>query len=365
MPSKNGSQLTDRFRQRAMGFVIASGRLLIPTVAIAFTVVSANAQTAASFYQGKQINFVVSSSAGGGFDSFARLIARHIQKHMEGRPSFLVQNMPGAGGVRAANFLYAAAPRDGTTIGLFQNTVPLEPLYGNKLALFDVNKMQWLGSPSQEFAVFAIWHSVPINTIEDARTHELVIGAPGSNSSPAFYGRLFRSIFGIRMKILAGYPGESEALLAMEQRENDGNTSAYWSSLKATHPDWITQRKLKFLLQYGAHPLPELKGVPFALDLIKDPVKRDMMEVASAPLLLGRPIAAPPKVPPERIAALRKALTDTFRDPAYLADCAQVGLECGDPATAIDITKGLMRAYNASPEVVRNLRQIYQAGSSE
>lgn len=339
-------------------------RLVFAATAVLLSGVAASAETPAEFYQGKQINFVVSSSAGGGFDSFTRLIARHMQKHMAGAPGFVVQNMPGAGGVRAANFVYAVAPKDGTTIGLFQNTVPLEPLYGNSQALFDANKLQWLGSPSQEFAVFAIWHSVPVDTIDDAKTHELVIGAPGANSSPAFYGRVFQAVFGIRLKILAGYPGTAEALLAMQQHENDGSTSAYWSSLKATHPDWIAQKQLKFLLQYGAHPLSELAGVPFALDLIKDPAKREMMEIASAPLALGRPIAVPPGVPAERIEALRKALADTFKDPDYLADCAGVGLECDDPVTAQTITEGLMRAYSASPEVVRELRQIYEAGAA-
>src|SRR3954451_17592618 len=205
--------------------------------ALAVSALSASAQTPAEFYKDKQIKFVVSSSVGGGFDTYTRLIARHMQKHMAGGPAFVVQNMAGAGGLRAANFVYSLAPKDGTTIALFQNSVPFEPLYGNKQATFDANALQWLGSPSQEFAVFAIWHTVPVDKIEDARTHELIVGAPGSNSSPAFYGRLFRSVFDIKIKILAGYPGAAEALLAMERRENDGNSSAYWSSLKAVRAD--------------------------------------------------------------------------------------------------------------------------------
>jgi tripartite-type tricarboxylate transporter receptor subunit TctC len=276
----------------------------------------------------------VSSSAGGGFDTYTRLIARHIQKHMPGKPTLVVQNMPGAGGVRAANFLYSVAPKDGTVIALFQNTVPFEPLYGNKQAQFDANRLQWLGSPSQEFAVFAIWHSVPVDNIEDAKTHELVVGAPGSNSSPAFFGRVFQAVFDIKIRILAGYPGATEVLLGTERRENDGNSSAYWSSLKAIRPDWIADKKLKFLLQYGAHPHPELKGVPYALDLIGHPLKRELMQVASAPLALGRPIAAPPDVPAERIAALRTALAETFRDPAYLSECATLRLECDGAVAA-------------------------------
>jgi tripartite-type tricarboxylate transporter receptor subunit TctC len=334
-------------------------------IALLLSAQPADAQTPVEFYKDKQIRFLVSSSAGGGFDTYTRLIARHIQKHMSGNPAFVVQNMAGAGGLQAANFLYSVAPKDGTTIALFQNTIPLEPLYGNRQALFDANKFQWLGSPSQEFAVFAIWHTVPVDRIEDAKSHELVIGAPGSTSSPAFYGRVFQAVFDIKIKIIAGYPGASEALVAMEKRENDGNSSAYWSSLKAIRPDWIADKKIKFLLQYGPHPHPELAGVPYALDLIKDPIKHELMEVASAPLALGRPIAAPPGVSSDRVTALRTALADTFKDPDYLAECSTLRLECDEPVAGPTIADGLARAYDASPEVVRELRQIYQAGGSK
>jgi len=345
------------------------GRLIggaaLAGTALVLAVLPARAQAPAEFYRDKQVKFVVSSSVGGGFDTVTRLIARHVQKHMAGRPSFVVQNMPGAGGVRAGNFLATVAPRDGTTIALFQNTVPFEPLYGNRQALFDATKLAWLGSPSQEFAVFAIWHTVPVDRIEDARTHELVIGAPGSSSSPAFFGRVFQAVFDIRIKIIAGYPGAAEVLLGTERRENDGNSSAYWSSLKAIRPEWIAEKKLKFLLQYGAYPHPELKGVPYALDLIADGAKRELMAVAQAPLALGRPIAAPPDVPADRVAALRAALADTFRDPDYLAECAALRLECDEPVAAPAITERLAQAYGASPDVVRALRQIYQAGETK
>lgn len=321
----------------------------------------AGAQTAADFYRDKQITFVVASSPGGGFDTYTRLIARYLPKHLPGSPAVVVQNMPGAGGVRAANFLYSVAPKDGTTIALFQNTVPLEPLYGNKQALFEAAKFEWLGSPSREFAVFAIWHTVPVNSIEDAKKHELVVGAPGSNSSPAFYGRLLEAVFGVKIRILAGYPGAAEVLLGMERGENDGNSSAYWSSLKAIRPNWIAEKKLKFLLQYGPHPIPGLEDVPFALGLIADPFKRELMEVASAPLGLGRPIAAPPGVPRNRVEALRKALAETFADPDYRSECARLRLDCEEPVPGEMIADGLTRAYAASPEVIRELRRIYSA----
>ena len=345
--------------------LICGAALTVQAAALLSVAAPANAQAPAEFFRDKQVKFVVSSSAGGGFDTVTRLIARHVQKHMAGRPSFVVQNMPGAGGVRAGNFLASIAPKDGTTIALFQNTVPFEPLYGNKQALFDPNALSWLGSPSQEFAVFAIWHTVPVDTIADARTHELVIGAPGSNSSPAFFGRVFHAVFDIRIRIIAGYPGAAEVLLGTERRENDGNSSAYWSSLKAIRPEWIAEKKLKFLLQYGAYPHPEIKGVPYALDLISDTTRRDLMAVAQAPLALGRPLAAPAGIPDDRLAALRTALAETFRDPDYLAECSALHLECDEPVTAAAITERLRQAYGASADVVRSLREIYQAGEAK
>jgi tripartite-type tricarboxylate transporter receptor subunit TctC len=337
-------------------------RVLLAAAAV--VLISREAEAQGNFYEDKQINLIVSSAPGGGFDTYARLIARHITRYIPGRPHVIVQNMPGAGGLRAANFLYAMAPKDGTTIGLVQNTVPVEPLYGNKQAQFDATKFNWLGSPNQEVAVLAIWHTVPVDVIEDAKKHELVIGASGSNSSSAFYARVFEAVFDIKIKVLAGYKGAAEALLAMERGENEGNTSAYWSSLKSTRHDWIKDKKIKFVFQYGAKPHPELAGVPFALDLIKDPIKSEIMTVAQAPLGLGRPLLAPPEVPADRVAILRKALADTFKDAAYTDECEKLRLESDAPASGEDIAENLARAYKASPEAVRQLQEIYQSGQN-
>jgi tripartite-type tricarboxylate transporter receptor subunit TctC len=342
-------------RARFHMFAVATAAILVSA--------SADAETPAEFFKEKQINVIVSSDVGGGFDAYARMIARHITPHMPGNPPFVVQNMPGAGGLRAANSLYSVAPKDGTTIGLVQNTVPLEPLYGNTQASFNANHFQWLGSPNQEVAVLAIWYTVPVDTIEDAKKHQLIIGASGSSSSSAFYARVFEAVFDIKIKIIAGYKGAADALLAMERGENEGNTSAYWSSLKSMRPDWIKDKKIKFVFQYGAKPHPELNGIPFALDLIKDPIRREIMDVASAPLGLGRPILGPPGIPADRVDALRKALTDTFQDTEYRAECAKLRLECDAPATGSEIAETLARAYAASPEAVRRLQQIYHAGT--
>ena len=243
--------------------------------------------------------------------------------------------------------------------------MPFEPLYGNKQALFDANKLQWLGSPSQEFAVFAIWHTSPVNKIEDAKTHELVVGASGSNSSSAFYGRLFRAVFDVKIKILAGYAGAAEALLAMERGENDGNSSAYWSSLKAIEPDWIADKKIKFLaaIWLASASRTQRRAVCARPDQGSGQARAD--GGGAGPARLGPTDRRSSRVPPDRVAALRTALAETFRDPDYLAECAPMRLECDDPITAQTVTDALTHAYNATPEVVRELRQIYQSGDSK
>jgi hypothetical protein len=332
-------------------------------VAFAGTAASADAQSVADFYKDKQVKLVISSAVGGGYDAYARTISRYWGKHLPGNSVIVPQNMPGAGGVKAGNFLYGAAPKDGLTIGALQNTVPFEPLLGNDKALFDSTKFNWLGSPSQEIGVLTVWHTVPVNTIEDAKKHQLILGASGANSTPAFYARVLQAVFDIKIKLIVGYPGQTEALLGTERGENEGYPSAFWSSLKVVKPDWIKEKKIKFIVQYGLAPSPELKDVPFALDLIKNPEDKQLMEVASAQLALGRPILTPPDVPADRVKTLRDSLWATFKDKSYLADCAKQRLECDAPVTGDQMQDILKRAYGAPKAVLTRLRDIYEAGS--
>lgn len=323
---------------------------------------SADAQEVADFYRGKQLNLVISSPPGGGYDTYARTIARHVGRHIPGNPTLVAQNMPGAGGVKAGNWLYSVAPKDGLTIGNLQNTVPFEPMYGNKQALFDVAKFNWLGSPSKEVALLTVWHTVPVNSLEDAKSRELVLGASGANSTPAFYARVLTAVFGVKIRLIAGYPGQTASLLAMEKGENDGYASVFWSSIKTVRPDWVRDRKIKFLVQMALEPHPELAHVPFALDLIKNPEDRSLMELASGQLAIGRPVLAPPEVPPARVAALRAALAQTFIDGGFRADCEKQRLECDSPLGGEQMQALLQRLYGAPAPVVARLQRIYNAG---
>jgi tripartite-type tricarboxylate transporter receptor subunit TctC len=322
----------------------------------------ARADSVADFYKGKTVTITVGTEAGNSYDVYTRTLARHLSRHTPGNPSFIVQNAPGAGGLNNANAVYNVASKDGLSLGQVQNTVPFEPFYGNQNARFDATKMNWLGTPGRETGLLIVWHTVPVNSLADAKSRGLVLGATGVTSTPAFYARVITAMFGIPVKLIAGYKSQSESFLAMERGENDGYSSTFWSSLKLAHPEWISDKKIKMLLQYGGEPAPELKDVPFATDILTNPEDKRLMLIASAPLALGRPIFAPPGVPAERVAALRKAAADTYRDSEYLADCAQQRLECTKPASGAEITDLLSAAYAAPAATRKRLQDIYFSG---
>jgi tripartite-type tricarboxylate transporter receptor subunit TctC len=334
--------------------------LLPIAAALALSLVGgAHAQDVASFYRGKTVKVIVSTTTGNGYDSYGRTVARHLAKHLPGNPTMLPQNMPGAGGITAANHFYNLAEKDGTVIGLLQNTVPFEPLYDNKAARFDATRFNWLGSPNSEISLLLIWHTVPVETIQDLRSHEVTMAASGANSTPAFYGRLINELLHTRMKIISGYPGQGEAFLAMENREVDGYPTTFWSSLKTIKPGWIRDHQVKALLQYAGEPSPQFKNVPFGPDLTDNDEDKQLFLLAATSLTVGRPFLAPPGVPPERVAALRRAFSDMFADPDFQADLKKQNLDEDQPKSGAELAAIITRMYAAPPELVERLRKIY------
>src|SRR5437763_11514467 len=254
----------------------------------------AKADAIADFYRARTVTVVVSSSAAGGYDTLARVVARYMGRHLPGNAVFIVRNMPGAGGITATNFLYNNADRDGSVIGLVQNNTPFEPLFGTKEARYDPVHFNWLGSPSSETAMVLIWHSVPVNSLADLKEREVAVGVSGANSTPAFFTRLLNPTLGTRMKPINGYPGQNDVLLAMERGELDGHPRAFFSSVRSTRPTWLAQKTAKAIVQCGPEKLAELRDVPFAPDLVASDDDRLVMQAAFAPLALGRPFLMPP-----------------------------------------------------------------------
>lgn len=324
---------------------------------------AARADPVTDFYRGATVTMIVSTSAGGGYDTLARAIARHLAAHIPGHPTIVVRNMPGAGGIIATNYLFAAAPRDGSVLGLIQSDPPLEPLFGTGEARFDATKFNWLGTPSVETAMVLVWHTVPVNSVDDLRTRVTEMGASGANSTPAFYARLLNAVLGTRMKVIPAYPGQNDAFLAMERGELDGYPSVFYSALSSTRPTWLPEHKAKAIVQYGADKLPALGNVPFAPDLVSNADDKLAMQVAFAPLALGRPLLMPPDVPTARLGAMREALKATFADPAFLADAQKIGLQVNSPRGGDHLVRVIERAYQAPARIIARLREIQGAGN--
>ena len=316
------------------------------------------AQPVAGFYAGKTITLVVGGSVGGGYDTLARAIARSLGKQVPGNPTVVVRNMPGAGGIIATNYLYNAAEKDGTVLGLVENSTPLAPLFGTKEARYDATKFGWLGTPSIEAGLVLLWHSVPVNSVDDLRAHVTTVGASGVHSTQAFYSRLLNSTLGSKMKIINGYAGLNDSFLAMERGEIDGSPSVFYSALTSTRPAWLPDHLAKVIVQYGPERLQELPDAPFAPDLVTNPDDKLLMEAAFAPMALGRPLAMPPGIPSDRLAAMRKALADVFADSEFKAAADKSGLIVNAPRTGEQLQDVINHAYGSPSRVVDRLRQL-------
>jgi tripartite-type tricarboxylate transporter receptor subunit TctC len=334
------------------GLALAGAIMLAPA--------AAKADAVADFFKGKVVRLVVAYPPGGGYDVYARALAQVLPRHLPGNPAVIVQYMPGAGSLTATNYLYAAAEKDGTVVLAPSNSAAFAPLQGVDGAKFDPTQFNWIGSPSKETGILIVWHTAPVDAVADLRSREITLGTSSANASSGFYGRVLNAALSLRMKLVRGYRGSTESFLAMERGEVDGYASAFWNSLKSTKPDWLRDRKVKLLLQYGVEPNPELAGVPFARDLAAADDDKILLDVANAPLAFGRPFVLPPGVPAERVAAWRKAFLDSYRDPALIAEAARLEIDI-DPSTGEEMQDMLARAYATPQRVIARLRSLYEA----
>jgi tripartite-type tricarboxylate transporter receptor subunit TctC len=328
----------------------------------AASVTAARADPVADFYKGRTVSLIVSTSVGGGYDILGRAVSRFLGRHVPGNPTVIVKNMAGAGGIVATNFLYNQAEQDGTNIGLLQDNAPFKPLLGTKEARYDPNELNWLGSPSAETGMLVVWGASPIGSLDDAKTRETTVGAAAVNSTPALYARLLNEVLGLRLKVIVGYPGQTEAFLAMEHGEIDGYPSVFYSTLLATKPDWLPQKKIRVMLYYGPDRHPELGDVPYASDLAVKADDKILMDAAFAPLALGKLFVLGPGVPADRVAAMRKALADTFADPEFRAESERLQLGADAPRSGEEIREVIRRTYAAPPPVLDRLQQLNMTG---
>lgn len=280
---------------------------------------SLHAQSLEQLYAGKQIKLISSSDVGGGYDASARLLARFMSNHIPGKPQIVVQNMPGAGGIKAANYLYNVAPKDGLTIGGVHRTVPQAPQLGLPGTQFDASKFHWLGSMNNEVSVCVAWHEAPVKTIEQAMTDTLIVGGSGANDTEQFPAVL-NNIIGTKFKVISGYPSGTAVGLAMERREVDGRCGWSWSSVVTQQSDWLRDKKVNILLQISLAKHPDLPNVPLVMDYAKTEQDKLVLEFLFARQIMGRPFLAPPGVAPNIVLALRTAFDDAVKDPALVAE---------------------------------------------
>lgn len=317
----------------------------------------AAAQTVEDFYRGKQINLLVGSGAGGGYDAYARVFARFAGRYIPGGPTIVVKNVPAAGGMAAANMLYANADREGLTIAAHTNGIAMDPLFGNKSAQFDARKFNWLGSIGKLQNICATWYKSPVATIEQARKTEVTVAGAGATSNTVIVPKILNALLGTRFRIIAGYePGQGDAI-AVEAGEVDGVCGLAWSTIKASRSSWITGHKLHVLVQMAFDKLPDLPDVPAALDLVTDPQARRVLDLILIRQEMGRPYAAPPGVPADRVAALRQAFDATMKDAEFIAEAERARMDI-EPLAGADIERLLARAYGAPADIVARAAEL-------
>jgi tripartite-type tricarboxylate transporter receptor subunit TctC len=317
------------------------------------------ASTSAAAQQ--QVNFAVGYSPGATYDIYTRTFARHLGKHLPGNPSVVVQNMTGAGSLRSANYLFNTAPKDGNTIGMFARGLAMQPLLDMTGIQYDARKFNWIGSLGTDVSMVLSWHTKPFKSLDDVRAREMVVGATGSGAYSVIFPYILNGVLGTKFKVVTGYPGATDFLLAMERGETDGTAGVSWGTVGAGKPDWIREHKINILVQLGTRKHPDLGAAPLVLDFAKTATDRGVLELIFSRQEMAYPVVAPPGVPAERVQALRQALAATVKDPEYLADAKRQTLET-DAVSGTDITALIDRLYQSPPEVVARAKAALEDG---
>jgi tripartite-type tricarboxylate transporter receptor subunit TctC len=312
----------------------------------------AQAQSPEAFYKGRNVEMNIGYSVGGGYDVYARMIARFMGKHIPGNPTVITKNMEGAGSLRLANWLYTAGPKDGTVFGTIGRGLAFDPLLGAKGAQFDATKFSWIGSANDEVSVCVAWQGTGITKFEDLLTTQMSVGGTGGGSDTDVFPQIVNGVLGTKMRLISGYPGGNDVGLAMERGEVQGRCGWSWSSVMSTHKDWVDNKKITILVQLSLAKHPDLPDVPLIVDLAKTDEQRQILKLIFARQVMGRPYLAPPNVPKDRVQALRTAFMDTMKDPEFLAAAEKAKLEI-TPVTGEAIEKLVQEVYQTPPEIAR------------
>ena len=342
---------------RRIGF-FAAGLLSMSALAA-----GAGAQPADQFYKGKTLVIYSGLSAGGAYSAYARMLERHIGKHIPGNPVTVMKVMEGANGLTLANWLYNVAPKDGLSIGIFHERIGLEPVVSPQGTMFDGRKFDWIGSAAKQTSVCFTRAESQVKTLADAQRIAIPVGASAAAGSDSVMPRMMNTMLGTKFQIIQGYGG-ADILLAIERGEVEGRCGFGWASLKTTRPDWAEQRKINLIAQFSYKPHPDLKDVPLMMDLVTKAEDKRALQLIFATQEMGRPFTAPPGTPPDRLAVLRKAFLAALEDPALVAEAQKQGLEI-DPISGEEITQILVDLYDTPKEIVDRVNGFRTGRSDE
>jgi tripartite-type tricarboxylate transporter receptor subunit TctC len=306
------------------------------------------------FYSDKQITFIIPTTPGGGFDLYSRTLMEFMRRYIPGQPTIVMQNMTGAGGIRSANYMYALAPKDGTTFGMPLSNVPFSEVIEPTDVQYRSAKFSWIGKITPETEVLGVWKTSGVATIADTRTKQLVIGGTSKLGMPTLNAALVKALLGSKFRIIMGYPAGIEAILAMENGEVQGRFNE-WTSWKSQRPKWIKDGLLNFILQIGPKER-ELPRVPSLLDLVTNSRDRAMVELLQCNQLVGRSIYAPSGIPADRLATLRHAFDQTVRDPQFLTRMKAEGLDV-NPESGDAVQNEIQHTMENAAAAARDLEQ--------
>lgn len=321
-----------------------------------------NEAAVADFYRGKTLTVVVSSTPGGGYDLYGRALARHIGRFIPGNPTVIVQNVPGGGGIVAANNVFSGS-QDGTTIGAFSRGLPAEELFGMEGVRFKSNDFKWLGSMNDEVSVCAIRADAPVKKFEDLYTTEAIVGGSGADTD--YFPQVLNALLGTRFRVAQGYPGGNEINLGVERGEVHGRCGWSYSSVVSTRADWFKDPPfMRLLVQMALKKHADIPDVPLVVDLAKTDEQRSLLRVVFSRQTMGRPFAIPPQVPADRVAALRTAFDKMMRDPEFLAEAERTKLEVNNPVTGEEVQAIVAEVMRVPPDQAKKLADIQVQGGS-
>jgi tripartite-type tricarboxylate transporter receptor subunit TctC len=316
------------------------------------------AQTPEEFYGKKTMRMLTGFGPGTGNDLYMRVLARHLGTHIPGHPLIVPENMPGAASLGMINYLYGAAPRDGSVIGMPSRNLLVEPLLGNAQARFKASEFAWLGSMSRDTALCFTWHASGIKTLDDAKRQEVLVGSTGQASNSFFFPHLLNTLFGTRFKPIIGYPDSGAIGIAMERGELAGYCSFTLAGIRSARPQWLTQKQINILVQMTLRPHPDLPGIPAITDLTNDPATRSVLTLVLGDQEMGRPLAGPPEMPADRVQALRKAFDEVLLDQDFLTDAKKSGVDVDGPIDGAAVGKIVNELYATPADIIERVKVL-------